>query len=151
MIRRRLGDDSDGSEMDYRDSNSETCSSDGEVERVSGPATWSSLDVSERIQPGETLLFEYFESAAPSHRVPLFDKVCMTICTIFSNLPSRKPKKASAAWSYFFLLCPLTCSEHAHKACLPACFSGAQSLFSSIWEKEICITKMDWIDCTMQL
>lgn len=73
--RRRLGDDSDGSEMDYRDSNSETCSSDGEVERVSGPATWSSLDVSERIQPGETLLFEYFESAAPSHRVPLFDKV----------------------------------------------------------------------------
>eukprot|EP00250_Pteridium_aquilinum_P016175 c22984_g1_i1 orf=403-1455(+) len=73
--RRRLGDDSDGSEMDYRDSNSESCSSDGEVDRGCVRTAWSSSDIREGIHPGETLLFEYFESAAPSHRVPLFDKV----------------------------------------------------------------------------
>ncbi|KAH7421187.1 hypothetical protein KP509_13G044600 [Ceratopteris richardii] len=73
--RRRLGDDSDGSEVDYRDSNSEGSSSDGEREGISKHAEWIGSNIIERDQTGERLLFEYFESAVPSHRVPLFDKI----------------------------------------------------------------------------
>ena len=67
---RRLGDDSDGSELEYRDSNSETSSIDGgdHLER----ASCSSSDVA---MESECLLFEYFESAAPPLRAPLYDKV----------------------------------------------------------------------------
>ncbi|KAH7299262.1 hypothetical protein KP509_24G002800 [Ceratopteris richardii] len=78
--RRRLGDDSDGSEIDYRDSNSESSSSDVEIDGPSNHSQWTASDILERNYPGETLLFEYFESAAPSHRAPLFDKVrCVSV------------------------------------------------------------------------
>ncbi|KAI5072293.1 hypothetical protein GOP47_0012956 [Adiantum capillus-veneris] len=96
--RGRLGDDSDGSEMDYRDSNSDGCSSDGEALNP-----WSASEVLERGHGGETLLFEYFESAAPSHRVPLFDKV-RNLCTEFQGtktLCSNEISKSSwlsVAW-----------------------------------------------------
>ncbi|KAI5074108.1 hypothetical protein GOP47_0010069 [Adiantum capillus-veneris] len=73
--RSRLGDDSDGSEMDFRDSSSETSSCDGELERLSDQVSWNSSDVGDRVPEGEMLIFEYFESAPPSLRVPLSDKV----------------------------------------------------------------------------
>ncbi|MCO5608248.1 hypothetical protein L7F22_062454 [Adiantum nelumboides] len=73
--RHRLGDDSDSSEMDSRDSSSEISSCDSELEMLSDRVWWNSSDVEDRVPKGETLLFEYFESAPPSLRVPLSDKV----------------------------------------------------------------------------
>jgi hypothetical protein len=55
--------------MEYRDSASETSSNDGER------SDHGSLGDLDDIHQRETLLFEYFESAAPSMRVPLVDKV----------------------------------------------------------------------------
>lgn len=102
---RRLGDDSDGSEMDFRDTSSEA-SSDGEPEKAyahdgrtgfsqlrgdfgvhCGQASirnwhgqWSSVGVADdeerwQLEMPESLIYEYFESVAPSFRVPLYDKI----------------------------------------------------------------------------
>ena len=90
LLPRRLGDDSDGSEIDFRDTSSE-CSSDGETEKLTGKDRWtcngqgpkSSLEVGEEEllwqeeDKPESLVYEYFETAAPSLRVPLYDKVRM--------------------------------------------------------------------------
>lgn len=86
-----LGDDSDGSETDYRGSNWES-SSDGETEQVYNNdsslelngkfglqcrhGSWKSRDIQDRKVGNESLLYEYFEATAPSFRVPLYDKVC---------------------------------------------------------------------------
>ncbi|KAH7405421.1 hypothetical protein KP509_15G069600 [Ceratopteris richardii] len=74
ISRPRLGDDS-GSEMDYRDSNSETSSCDGELERLHDQSTLMLSDTEENVREAETLIFEYFESAPPSLRVPLSEKI----------------------------------------------------------------------------
>ncbi|MCO5548903.1 hypothetical protein L7F22_002365 [Adiantum nelumboides] len=83
--RRRLGDDSDGSEMDDRDSNSDGSSSDYEADKVSKHMPWTASGVLERVHGGEALLFEFFEAEAPSYRIPLFDKI-RNLCTQFPGL-----------------------------------------------------------------
>lgn len=113
--------------MDYRDSNSETSSCDGELEKLSDQASWSSSDAGERMHEGESLIFEYFESAAPSLRVPLSDKLCspffkfsfscclyvivdgfymMLLCWLTYDKPSSEEVvKAFVTWSLYACMC----------------------------------------------
>lgn len=77
---RKLGDDSDGSELDYRECVSEI-SSDCELEKILDCRSSSPLHEPWTVgafrehSGGESLVFQYFETNGPALRVPLFDKV----------------------------------------------------------------------------